>query len=288
MTTILNIPLELIDTQAQVRTKFNDETITELAADIRAHGVLQPLVVQQHGERFTLLIGERRLRAIRYLGDMTAPAIVATVSNELAEEVQLMENIQREDLNTKDLSAAIKSLWKKHGTVAAVAARCNKSPSWVSKRLALALSVGTCTAALIDGNIKDVELIYNFGKLEKTNPIMARELMTDVLTGKAGRKAVNEALIGNDDHATLTALLTPTKDTNTGDLFAETQQSDRPAAPIGAAPAEIDPETDALRQQYATMYKTLEAIANMDKSMRPIQKAEAMRSLARDCLNGLV
>lgn len=198
MTTVMDVPLELIDTAPQVRKVFKDASIAELAADIEAHGVLQPLVVQQNGERFTLLIGERRLRAIRYLGAVTAPAILATVAPELAEEVQLMENIQREDLSTKDLAAAIKGLWEKHKSVSEVAKRVHKSSSWVSKRLALAMNVGPVTATLMD-SVKDVELLYLFAKLEKLDGVKARMLAADVMAGDAGRGEILAAIAGEEE-----------------------------------------------------------------------------------------
>ncbi|MCX7166579.1 MAG: ParB/RepB/Spo0J family partition protein [Rhodocyclales bacterium] len=281
--TVLNIPVELIDTAPQVRTKFKEETIAELAADIRAHGILQPLVVQQRGQRFTLLIGERRLRAIRYLGDTTAPAILATVSADMAEEVQLMENIQRENLNTADLAEAIKGLWKKHGSVTEVARRCNKSPSWVSKRLALALDVGISTAALLDANVKDVEMLYTFAKLEKINPKKARQIMTAVMDGTLGREDVKEWLLANDDAPALPTI-DPEKNLNLP-LFQQTLQTDAPADPIEAAPVPESVYSEHLRQQYAVMYEALEAIRDFDKTLRPQQKAEAMRNIARNTLN---
>lgn len=230
MTTVMNIPLDQIETAPQVRTKFGQAGIEELAADIKAHGVLQPLVVRQRGDKFLLLIGERRFRACRFLGAATVPAIVATVADELAEEVQLTENIQREDLNAKDLAAAIEKLWRKHGSVSEVAKRVKKSPSWVSKRLALALDVGVHTCALMDGNVKDVELLYNFGKLEKINPAKARDMVPAIIGGEAGREDVKAAILENSD-------MPEKADTLTGDLFEGEQQSPSPAPAIEAATA---------------------------------------------------
>jgi len=224
MTQVMNIPLDMIDTAPQVRTKFPEASIAELAADIKAHGVLQPLVVQQNGERFTLLIGERRLRAIRYLGEAVAPAIVGTVSADMAKEVQLIENIQREDLNTKDLACAIEQLWKKHKSVSAVARRCNKSPSWVSKRLALAMNVGPLSARLIEHNVKDVELLYTFNKLEKVDKPMAAQLIEEILSGTAGRKEIADALAGRETEAKEETK----KDTQTRDLFAQEKNDSEP------------------------------------------------------------
>ena len=277
---VLQIDVALIDVDAQVRTVFNDETIAQLAADIRDNGVLQPLVVRPNGNRYTLLIGERRLRAIRYLGGDTAPAIVADVADELANHVQLMENIQREDLNTKDLAGAIKTLWDKHGSVAAVAAACHKSPSWVSKRLALALATGASTTALLDGNVRDVDLIYQFAKLEKTNPKKARALVNPILLGMIGRQDVIDHLLDNED-APIPPM--PTKQ--------ETQQSEPRNRELDLAPAAIDADTQAhmekLLLERATMLAALEKIAHLDKSLRPLDKANRMREIAVAALKEL-
>lgn len=270
MTQVLNIPLDLIDTAPQVRTKFKDETIAELAADIKAHGVLQPLVVQAKGNRFMLLIGERRLRAIRFLGDTTAPAILATVSADLAEEVQLMENIQREDLNTADLAAAIHHLWKKHGTVSEVAKRVHKSASWVSKRLALALHVGPATTALLDANVKDVELIYNFKKLEKINPSKAMQLVPAIIEGTIGREDVNNWLLDTDE-----AGKEPATDPGTDQPGEQEDMLTKP---------EKTAEQSRLEIEHGFLLIAIKKIAEMEKSLRPQDKASRMRAIALDCL----
>jgi ParB family chromosome partitioning protein len=275
---VLNIPIELIDIAPQVRTKFKEETIAELAADIRAHGVLQPLIVQQNGKRFTLLIGGRRLRAIRYLGDATVPAIIATVSKDMAEEVQLMENIQREDLNTADLAAAVKNLWKKHGSVIEVAKRINKSHSWVSKRLAIALNVGKSTAALLDANVKDVELLYHFIKLEKLNPKKAGELVAPIIAGTIGRDDVKDWILDDGKAEELSALT----ETDTGD---DSQQSDLFDGSAGEDRQADTEELNALKQQCEAMKKALVKIATM-KDLRALYKTrDEMKRIAFECLN---
>lgn len=192
--TVKMIPTELVRALPQVRTTFKESSIAELAADIEAHGVLQPLVVRPDGKGYTVIIGERRLRAIQKLNAPFVPAIVAEIKEAEREEIQLIENIQREDLSAKDLTGSIHKLWKKHGSVAKVAQVCNKSKSWVSKRLAIALEVGALTVQLLDANIKDVELLYAFSMLEKANDQRARALLPDILEKQKGRKDVQSEL----------------------------------------------------------------------------------------------
>jgi ParB family chromosome partitioning protein len=84
----------------QPRVTFNNVRLYELAQSIEARGVIQPLVVRTVGEKFELIVGERRFRAMEMLGRATVPAIVIdSISNEEAMELTLIENIQREDLN---------------------------------------------------------------------------------------------------------------------------------------------------------------------------------------------
>lgn len=280
--TVMNIPMDLIDVPPQVRTKFNQQSIEELAADIKATGgLISPCIVQQNGPRFLLRIGGRRYRALMLNGATTLPAIVGTIADSQVVRMQLIENIQREDLSTKDLANAVKDLWEQHGRSAAeVARQLHKSPSWVSKRLALALGVGESTTALLDGQVKDVELLYNFTKLEKTDPATAREMVPGILCGDLGREDVVSALLANPD--TLPAAA-PIEHNPTLPLFPETQQSDAPADAIGAATVENTEEIELLRQQCEIMKAALKRIELLHGRF-PNQNASAMRVIAQETL----
>ena len=91
----------------QPRTTFDPEALGELAASIRADGVLQPLLVRPSGDRYTLIVGERRLKACRLAGMTTVPAIVREIEADKLLEVTLAENIQRENLNPIEIAAAL-------------------------------------------------------------------------------------------------------------------------------------------------------------------------------------
>src|SRR6266581_4167647 len=94
------VDIDLIEPSPfQPRTRFREEALDELARSIQASGIIQPLVVRPIGSRFQLIAGERRWRAAQRAGLTKAPVIVRQVSDELALEMTLVENIQREDLN---------------------------------------------------------------------------------------------------------------------------------------------------------------------------------------------
>jgi ParB family chromosome partitioning protein len=97
---LIQVDIDLIDPSPyQPRTHFREEAIEELARSIRATGIVQPLVVRRIGLRYQLIAGERRWRAAQRSALPRVPAIVRDVPEEMALEMTLVENLQREDLN---------------------------------------------------------------------------------------------------------------------------------------------------------------------------------------------
>jgi ParB family chromosome partitioning protein len=94
------VPVEVIEHNPyQPRKTFDDDELSALRESIRAHGVLQPLVVRQVGDRYQLVAGERRLRAARAAGLAAVPVTVVDFNDQQVLEAALVENIQRSDLN---------------------------------------------------------------------------------------------------------------------------------------------------------------------------------------------
>ena len=94
----------------QPRTRFEDTALQELAASIKATGVLQPVIVRRHADGYQLVAGERRLRAAQLAGLSKIPAILRDVDDREMMELALIENIQREDLSPIDEAKAYKAL----------------------------------------------------------------------------------------------------------------------------------------------------------------------------------
>jgi ParB family chromosome partitioning protein len=108
---IHKISIGLIDPNPyQPRRVFHAEKLEELAQSIRSDGLIQPIVVRANGERFTLIVGERRWRAARLAGLSEIPAVVQEVPAERLLEVTLVENIQREDLNPIETAMALERM----------------------------------------------------------------------------------------------------------------------------------------------------------------------------------
>ncbi len=86
----------------QPRQTFDDDALTELTASIEASGLLQPIVVRSVGSRYELIAGERRWRALQRLGWAKVPAIVRELDDRAALTLAMIENLQRDDLNSLD------------------------------------------------------------------------------------------------------------------------------------------------------------------------------------------
>lgn len=103
------IALNKITVKKQVRTKFNDDSIAELAANIKENGLIQPLVVHREGDQYVLICGERRFRAMSTIEDMhEAPCfILENKTNEELMAIQFSENSAREQLHYIDQADSI-------------------------------------------------------------------------------------------------------------------------------------------------------------------------------------
>lgn len=109
-------PIEAIaPNPLQPRTVFQPERLEELAASIRAHGIIQPLIVRQIGANYQIVAGERRLRAAHMAGLKEVPVVVQDVADQQMLELALIENIQREDLNPIETAHAYDRLSREMG-----------------------------------------------------------------------------------------------------------------------------------------------------------------------------
>jgi ParB family transcriptional regulator, chromosome partitioning protein len=135
----LQIDIDLIEPSPyQPRTRFREEALDELARSIQSSGIIQPLVVRQVGSKYQLIAGERRWRAAQRAGLKSVSAIVRQVPDELALEMTLVENIQREDLNAIEQARAFERLMDEfHATQEAVAERTGKDRATVANAIRL-------------------------------------------------------------------------------------------------------------------------------------------------------
>jgi ParB family chromosome partitioning protein len=124
----------------QPRLAMEQSSLDELAASIREHGVLQPILVRplDNGE-FQLIAGERRWRASKAAGLATIPALVEEIDDDTALEISIIENLQREDLSPLDEAAMYERMVRDHGySVRRLAQKLGKDKGYLENRLRLA------------------------------------------------------------------------------------------------------------------------------------------------------
>ncbi|MDB5055703.1 MAG: stage 0 sporulation protein [Bacilli bacterium] len=136
---VLEIPLsQLRANPYQPRKTFNQDSINELAASIKEHGVIQPIIVRTVLKGYEIIAGERRFRASQACGAATIPAVVKKFSDQQAMEIALIENVQREDLNAIELAIAYQSLMNQFTlTQEELSVKVGKSRSHVANFLRL-------------------------------------------------------------------------------------------------------------------------------------------------------
>ena len=121
----------------QPRRHFDSDQLEQLAASILRHGVLQPVVVRRAGDRYELIVGERRWRASRAAGLAEIPAVVADVAERDRLEIAIVENVQRHDLNPMELAHAFRALTDAGATQEEIGRRVSMDRSSIANHLRL-------------------------------------------------------------------------------------------------------------------------------------------------------
>ncbi|MBN9461492.1 MAG: ParB/RepB/Spo0J family partition protein [Burkholderiales bacterium] len=184
----------------QPRTRMDETSLHELAASIRAHGLMQPLVVRplDGSGRWEIIAGERRYRAAQLAGLAEVPVVVREVPDEQALAMALIENIQREDLNPLEQAQAIRRLIAEfgfsHEQAADTLGRSRSATSNLLRLLNLAEPVQTMLLAgdLDMGHARALLALDRAGQIMLANRVVERRLSvreTEKLVQQAAAEA---------------------------------------------------------------------------------------------------
>lgn len=189
----VEIPIELIDRDPnQPREEFDEEALGRLADSLRTKGQLQPVRVRraEQGERYILIIGERRWRAAQLAGLPTLTCIVheGVIDPQELLSLQLIENVLREDLRPVEQARTFRKLMEAHGWNASQLAReLHLSPGAISQAMAL-LDLPASLQQRIEGGELVATVGYELSKLD--DPARQAELAQRVITEKLTRDEV--------------------------------------------------------------------------------------------------
>lgn len=150
-------PTSIAPNPHQPRTQFDQAELEGLAASIREHGILQPLVASKAGEgRFELIAGERRLRAAKLAGLATVPVIVRSFDKQQKMELALLENVQRSQLNPIETAAGYRKLVDEFNlSLDDIASRMGKAKSTVANVMRLLALPVEARQAVANGHISE-------------------------------------------------------------------------------------------------------------------------------------
>lgn len=171
----------------QPRSKFDPEKLQELAESIRAHGVVQPVIVSPDGEKFILVAGERRYRAAKLAGLRVIPALSRPVDPATMLQIALIENLQREELNPVEEASAYKQLIEQfHYTQEELAQSLGKSRPTIANAVRLLGLPAEVQSALARGEISAGQARPLLRLTEKEAQLkLARRIVQEGLTARA-------------------------------------------------------------------------------------------------------
>lgn len=172
----------------QTRTTVTEDALMELAASIKAIGVVQPIVVRPKGtgDRFQLIAGQRRLLACKRIGITRIPAVIKKVSDQQAIEITIIENLQREDLNPVEQALAFQRLSTEFGmTQELISLRTGKERSAIANHLRLLKLPQIAIDALRDARISfghGKVLLMLLGQNEEALPRIVERVLEQSLS----------------------------------------------------------------------------------------------------------
>ncbi len=223
---VRNIDVERITPNPeQPRLAFDETSLEELAASIREHGVLQPILVRplDDGE-FQLIAGERRWRASKAAGLDTIPALVEEIDDDTALEISIIENLQREDLSPLDEASMYDRMVHEHGySVRRLAQKLGKDKGYLENRLRLADAPEDVRELV---SLRKDTLSHAYELLKVEDPKKRRKLAGQVARGELTLIKLRDKIEGRPgrsapDQIDVDGELPPPLATDSGDEMAD-------------------------------------------------------------------
>ena len=205
---------KVVPNPEQPRMTFHEETLQELAASIREHGVLQPILVRPAGDDYQIIAGERRWRASKLAGKETIPAIIERFDDATALEIALIENLQREDLSPLDEAIIYKKMTDELGySIRNLAGKLGKDKGYVENRLRLA-SAPDDVREMVAARYDTLSAAYELMKIEdkRRRKSLAKQVVAGKLTLIRLRDKVERVLNPSEAGPRAATALPPLRD----------------------------------------------------------------------------
>lgn len=234
---ILQVPIEdILPNRFQPRLAFDDASLQDLAASIKQHGIIQPLILRRKNDKYEIIAGERRYKAARIAGLVSVPAIISNLSDAASAEVAIVENVQRKDLSAIEEAKSYQSILDKgYMTQEELAKKMGLSQSAISNKLRLLTLDEAVQKAVINNQISER---HARSLLKVKDPNMQKTLLD---------KIINERLTVRDLEEEIKKI-EPL-------LYAEDININRPTTPVSTPQAPIPAVTN---NEQRTLLQQLE------------------------------
>ncbi|RSK29189.1 nucleoid occlusion protein [Bacillus sp. HMF5848] len=185
--------LSIVPNRFQPRTVFAEDKIRELASTIETHGIIQPIVVREYEtNKYEIIAGERRWRAVQWLGWKTIPSIIKEMSDTETASVALIENLQREELSAIEEAVAYQKLLELHQlTQETLAQRLGKGQSTIANKLRLLKLPQEVQQALLDKKISER---HARALLSIKEEVVQCKLLEEIMTKELNVKQTEELI----------------------------------------------------------------------------------------------
>jgi ParB family transcriptional regulator, chromosome partitioning protein len=262
------VPVDHIDANPQQpRLAFNQETLDELTASVREHGVLQPILVRPIGlNRYQLVAGERRWRASRQAGLETIPALIEDIDDDTALEISIIENLQREDISPLDEAAMYDRMVREHGySIRKLADKLGKDKGYLENRLRLADAPPEVRELV---SLRKDTLSHAYELMKVDDPRKRRRLADQVARGELTLIKLRDKIEGRRTRPARAADVTATKEpveSTTVDAAEDEQTWER------TPPARRDLSEDSLVNAKHSLAEALDDLVGVLRTPDAVQ-----------------
>lgn len=190
---ILQVPIEdILPNRFQPRLAFDDASLQDLAASIKQHGIIQPLILRRKNDKYEIIAGERRYKAARIAGLVSVPAIISNLSDAASAEVAIVENVQRKDLSAIEEAKSYQSILDKgYMTQEELAKKMGLSQSAISNKLRLLTLDEAVQKAVINNQISER---HARSLLKVKDPNMQKTLLDKIINERLTVRDLEEEI----------------------------------------------------------------------------------------------
>jgi len=196
VTDVRRLPIERVYANPnQPRQHFDEDALADLAASIREHGVLQPVLVRPRADgHYQIIAGERRWRASRMAGLTQIPVIVEHIDDEAALEIAIIENLQREDISPLEEAEVFERMTREHGySLRKLATKLGKDKGYLENRLRLADAPPEIRELVA---VRRDTLSHAYELMKVADPAKRRRLAKQVASGELSLVKLKERIEG--------------------------------------------------------------------------------------------